>query len=196
MKQLLAAISMVLVASAASAETQMVKSKWMNELTLWDVVWEDDAPRYQKWLLDNYDTPEEAGNWRINKLKAAYKFNVEYFPGVDQIFTNWEEADYSTLILNGAGTTGGYTGVRLWINQPESGFNTALNPLNQQVFISFVLNSDNEWFINGYSSGWEIYDLDPEPYAEQLLEQIEDTINVPTVANVFEYLNNLDEVSI
>ena len=101
MKQLLTAITMVLVASAASAETQMVQSKWMSELTLWDVVWEDDAPRYQKWLLDKYDTAEEAGSWRINKLKAAYKFNVEDYPGTDTIFNPPEELKSLNTWLDG-----------------------------------------------------------------------------------------------
>ena len=81
MKQLLAAITMVLVASAASAETKKIANNWMDELTLWDVVWEDDAPAYQEWLLDNYDSAEDAGEWRLDKLKAAYKFNKVAYPG-------------------------------------------------------------------------------------------------------------------
>ena len=75
-----------ILASTSHAETQQVADKWMNELTLWDVVWKDDAPSYQKWLLDNYSTPAEAGEWRVNKLKAAYKFNKENYPGTNIIF--------------------------------------------------------------------------------------------------------------
>ena len=86
MKQLLAAITMVLVASAASAETKKIANNWMDELTLWDVVWEDNAPAYQEWLLDNYDSAEDAGEWRMNKLEAAFTFNKETYPGDNHIW--------------------------------------------------------------------------------------------------------------
>ena len=101
MKQLLAAITMVLVASAAGAHTQKISDYWMGKLTLNDVVWIDDAPKFQHWLLDNYNTAEEAGEWRIKKLKAAYKFNDEDYPGTDTIFNPPEELESLNTWLNG-----------------------------------------------------------------------------------------------
>ena len=86
MKQLLAALLITFAASAASAKIQKVSNYWMDELTLYDVIWEDGAPAYEHWLTDNYVSAAAAGEWRIDKLKAAYKLNDVEYPGNNTVF--------------------------------------------------------------------------------------------------------------
>ena len=127
LKALVTGLGLSILASTCLAETQKIANDWMDELTLYDVVWENDAPAYQHWLLDNYETAEEAGEWRINKLKAAYKFNKKSYPGNDNIWLVYADD--------------------LPFDIPE-GLALNLNDYNNFIFIE-----DDEYFFGHYDGG-------------------------------------------
>ena len=176
MKQLLAAISMVLVASAASAVTQKIPNNWMDELTLYDVVWEDSAPAYQHWLQDNYESAEEAGEWRINKLKAAYEFNGRSYKGNHVVWPT----DHSIL------TVTNYED----LNDGSYGFIMTLTDTNNnELYIQLEPGPYHEgvggltWAWDTYGDGWEVTHHDEDDVLQHVIQTLLD-IGVPNAAVV------------
>ena len=105
MKQLLAATIMAFAATAATADTQPVSDYWMDKLTLHDVVMIDEEfPNYQTYIMNNFNSAEDAGSWRMEKLKNAYLFNILEYPGDDEIFNPQEAPDIPEEIQELGGT--------------------------------------------------------------------------------------------
>lgn len=192
MKQLLTALLITLAASAVSAKTQEISDYWMDKLDLWDVVWIDDAPNYQHWLLNNYETAEEAGDWRIKKLKATYAFNNYTYPGTDEIFGTAEEQEpeeYNTLEFYGVYSAGG--------GKPRLIFKSPVYPDDTLVVDFYFHSPDDEWkFKYGSNQNtWDYAGIDQSTWGEYLVTVMNDE-ELEDLEAVKEYFNKFDEITL
>ena len=175
MKQLLAAISMVLVASAASAEGLNVTleesetgTKYQCNVDLRDMITSGEIKNWLKHLETNPDdyiewvenNDKDPNVWRAKK--ACFSIAVFKGPTQSYIHFNEDETIHQSMTVTKRATTGGQTGARLYL-ETSSG----------EILRLGLHYDDGEWNVYPYSGeNWSEEGHDKHEWVEFITEMM------------------------